>query len=61
MTIALRGSKVRQISKRIEQDHHQLVDELRSKGVLRLTYEDKSLAHAEFLMQLDRSVEDVRG
>ncbi len=58
MTFFLRGSKIHRIVSQVQSEHHQLLEQLRRDGVLRLHFEDKSLELAEFLIHLDRGIAD---
>jgi hypothetical protein len=47
-----RGARIRRIAGKTLAEEHKLVEELKSKGVIRLQYDDPMLEHAEFLVNL---------
>jgi hypothetical protein len=49
----VRRSKIEKISRGLIQQHHGLVNELQTSGILRLDFEDSILEKAQFLLSLD--------
>lgn len=58
MTFFLRKSRIEAIARAIQSDHHSLLEKLRREGVLKLHFEDRALELAEFLIQLERGIDE---
>jgi hypothetical protein len=53
LTSFIRRSKIERISRGLIEQHHALVNELQSNGILRLDFEDSILEKAQFLLSLE--------
>jgi hypothetical protein len=53
LTSFIRRSKIERISRGLIEQHHGLVNELQSNGILRLDFEDSILEKAQFLLSLE--------
>jgi hypothetical protein len=58
LTWLLRRSRLQEIGRRVLAQHHQLIDQMRSEGLLQITYDDPLLEKAQFLLRVTGAVEE---
>jgi hypothetical protein len=61
LTWLLRRSRLQEIGRRVLAQHHQLIDQMRSEGLLQITYDDPLLEKAQFLLRVTGAVEETGG
>ncbi|MFN5466728.1 MAG: hypothetical protein ACK5AM_01270, partial [Pirellulaceae bacterium] len=59
LTWLLRRSRLQEIGRRVLALHHQLIDQMRSEGLLQITYDDPLLEKAQFLLRVTGAVEET--